>query len=83
MNHYYACRVCRRSIRSAAIHHVTEHAQISCSNCVADSASHGVLYPACEVAGHTVLDHPVITGTALGAHRHLMRIWRAQEVAAG
>jgi hypothetical protein len=35
------------------------------------------------ITPHGIHDHPVVIGTRLGAPRALLRIWAAQEVAAG
>jgi hypothetical protein len=79
----YVCTVCGNVIPSVTTHIVNENAAIICLRCAEDPATHAVLYPACPVSLHSALDHPCAVGTALGAHREMLRIWAAREVAAG
>jgi hypothetical protein len=75
MNTPYPCSACRNVIPSAVTHIVNENAAIICVRCAEDPATHEVLYPDCAVNAHAVLDHPVIVGTKLGAHRPLLHLW--------
>jgi hypothetical protein len=76
----YQCNACTNVIPAVVTHLVTEHPALLCVRCAEDTRNHAVLHPDCAVDGHSALDHPLVVGTALSAHRALLRIWHAQKL---